>query len=89
MVKAVVVVAAAVIAAAFLLNPSAEKHRAKIKDAIAGRSAIGGALGIGALTAFASTYHALGVASYTTVNNSVVSVGALGVVLVLQPSNVN
>ena len=89
MVKAFVVVAAAVIAAAFLLNPSAEKQRAKIKEAIAERSRIEGALGIGALTAFASTYHPLGVASYTTINNGVVSFGALGMVVVLQPSNVD
>jgi hypothetical protein len=81
------VVTAAVTAAAFLLNPSAEQHRAKIKEAIAERSPIAGALGIGALTAFTSTYHPLGVASYTTTaNDKTVSVGALGVVYVLQPA---
>ena len=80
------VVTATVIAAAFLLNPSAEQHRAKIKETIAERSPIAGALGIGALTAFASTYHPLGVASYTTANDKTVSVGALGVVYVLQPT---
>ena len=41
---------------------------------------------MGALTAFASTYHSLGVASYTTVNERVASVGALGLVYVLQSS---
>ena len=81
------VAAAAVTAAAFLLNPSPEQHRARIKEAIAERSPIAGALGIGALTAFTSTYHPLGVASYTTVNGRTVSVGALGLVFVLQPSN--
>lgn len=88
MAKATVVsaiVAAAVTAAAFLLNPSAEQHREKIKQAIADRSPIAGALGIGALTAFTSTYHPLGVASYTTVNERTVSIGALGMVFVLQP----
>lgn len=79
------VVAAAVTAAGFLLNPSPELHRARIKEAIAERSPIAGALGIGALTAFTSTYHPLGVASYTTVNERSVSVGALGMVFVLQP----
>jgi hypothetical protein len=44
-------------------------------------------LGIGALAAFVSTYHPLGVASYTTVDGRMLSVGAFGVVLVLQPSN--
>jgi hypothetical protein len=81
------VVTAAVTAAAFLLNPSAEQHRAKIKEAVAQRSPIAGALGIGALTAFTSTYHPLGVASYTTANDKTVSVGALGVVYVLQPAS--
>ena len=90
MAKAVVVsavVAATVTAAAFLLNPSPEQHRAKIKESVAERSPIAGALGLGALTAFASTYHPLGVASYTTSNDRVVSVGALGVVFVLKPQN--
>jgi hypothetical protein len=81
------VVAAAVTAAAFLLNPSPDRHREKIKEAIAERSPIAGALGIGALTAFTSTYHPLGVASYTTVNERTISVGALGMVFVLQPKD--
>jgi len=57
-------VAAAIAAAAFLLNPSPAQHRAGIKAAIAERSPLAGAIGIGALTAFASTYHPLGIASY-------------------------
>lgn len=78
-------VAAAVTAAAFVFNPSPEQHRERIKADIAERSPLAGALGIGALTAFTSTYHPLGVASYTTVNDRIVSVGALGMVFVLQP----
>lgn len=78
------VVAVAVTAAAFALNPSPEQHRDKIRAAVAERSPLAGALGVGALTAFASTYHPLGVASYTTVNGQVVSIGAFGVVVVLQ-----
>jgi hypothetical protein len=78
------VVAAALTALAFVLNPAPAQHRAKIKEAIAERSPIAGALGIGALTAFTSTYQPLGVASYTTVNDRTVSVGAFGVVFVLQ-----
>ena len=80
------VVAAAVTAAAFLLNPSPEQHRAKIREVIAERSPVAGAFGLGVLTAFTSTYHPLGVASYTTVNDRTVSVGAFGMVFVLQPS---
>jgi hypothetical protein len=81
------IVAAAVTAAAFALNPSPERHRLKIKEAIAERSPLAGALGIGALTAFASTYHPLGVASYTTVNDRTVSFGMLGMVFVMQPGD--
>lgn len=81
------VIAAALTAAAFVLNPSPERHREKIKQAVAERSPLAGALGLGALTAFTSTYHPLGVASYTTVNGRTVSVGAFGVVLVLQPES--
>jgi hypothetical protein len=80
------VVAGAVTAAAFVFNPSAEQHRTEIKAAIAARSPLAGLLGIGALTAFTSTYHSLGVASYTTVNERTASVGALGMVFVLNPS---
>lgn len=79
------IVAAGITAAAFVLNPSPEQHRDRIRQAISDRSPLAGLLGVGALTAFASTYHPLGVASYTTVNGHVVSVGVLGMVFVLQP----
>lgn len=79
-------VAGAVVALAFVLNPSADQHRAKIKASVAERSPLAGALGIGALAAFASTYHPLGVASYTTVNDRTVSWGAFGMVFFIHPS---
>lgn len=75
-----------VVALAFALNPSPERHRAEIQQAIGERSPIAGMLGLGAITAFVSTYHPLGVASYTTVNDRVVSVGAFGMVFFIQPS---
>jgi multisubunit Na+/H+ antiporter MnhB subunit len=78
--------AVALVAIAFATNPSPERHREKIKAAIGERSPLAGALGLGALTAFTSTYHPLGVASYTTVNDRTVSVGAFGMVFVRQPS---
>ncbi|PKO34424.1 MAG: hypothetical protein CVU34_08455 [Betaproteobacteria bacterium HGW-Betaproteobacteria-7] len=80
-------VGAAVVVAAFVLNPSPEQHRTEIRSAVAERSPLAGLLGIGALAAFTSTYHPLGVASYTTVNGHVVSIGALGMVFVRQPSD--
>jgi hypothetical protein len=70
--------------AAALLNPSAERHRGKIKEAIGERSAIQKYLGVGQLTAFASTYHSFGLGSYTTVNDKLVSVGAFGMVFVTE-----
>ena len=80
------IAAVVIVALAFLLNPSPERHRDEIRNAIAERSPIAGVFGLGALTAFASTYHPLGVASYATVNDRVVSVGAFGMVFFIQPS---
>jgi hypothetical protein len=73
---------AVTLALAFMLNPSAEKHREKIKDAVAERNQLAGALGIGSFTAMLSGYHSLGVASYTEVDDKLLSVGAFGVVMV-------
>ena len=78
-------VGATLTAALFLLNPSADQHRSRIQEAVAERSPLAGVLGVGALAAFTSTYHPLGVASYTTVNGRTLSVGALGMVFVLNP----
>ncbi|HJV59536.1 MAG TPA: hypothetical protein VJ743_01265 [Albitalea sp.] len=76
------IVALVVVALGFLTNPSPEKHRAAIKQAIGERSPVAGALGIGALAAFTSNYHSLGVASYTTVGERTASWGAFGMVFV-------
>jgi hypothetical protein len=73
---------AVVLGAAVLLNPSPERHRQRIKEAVAQRSPLAGALGIGALTAFTSTYHSFGIASYTEGGDRVLSYGFLGMVFV-------
>jgi len=78
-----VIVTAGVIALAFALNPSPEKHREKIKQVIAERSQVERLLGIGHLTSFVSQYHSLGIGSYTTVNDKITSAGVLGMVFVL------
>ena len=78
--------AAALVVLAFLTNPSGEKHRAEIKEAVAERNPLAGLIGMGHLTALASTYHRLGVASYTTADDKVLTVGAFGVVVVMLPS---
>lgn len=74
------VVVAVTIALAAVLNPSPEKHREKIKEAIAARSQLERVLGIGQLTSFVSRYHSFGVGSYTTVDEKVTSIGAFGMV---------
>lgn len=81
-----VVVVLALIGAASLLNPSAERHRDRIREAVAERNQLAALLRLGDLAAFASNYHSLGFASYTTSNDRVLSVGAFGVVVVLDPS---
>lgn len=75
-----IVVVAVTIALAAVLNPSPEKHREKIKEAIAARSQLERVLGIGQLTSFVSRYHSFGVGSYTTVDDKVTSIGAFGMV---------
>lgn len=72
--------AAAVLALAFVLNPSPERHRAHIKEALGARSPVARALGLGSLAGFVSDYHSLGVASYTRVGDRTLSVGAFGIV---------
>jgi hypothetical protein len=77
-----VVAAGSVLALAFFLNPSPERHRTKIKEAMAARSPVARVLGLGSLAAFASSYHSLGVASYTTAGERTLSVGLMGMVYV-------
>lgn len=72
---------------AFATNPGADSHRAKLKAEIAERSQIAGVLGLGGLAALVSTYHTLGVASYTTLNDKVVSYGAFGLVVIPELGN--
>lgn len=79
-----VVVLAVLVLAAFVLNPSPERHRARIKEAIGDRSPVARLLGLGSVAAFASSYHSLGVASYTKAGDRMLSVGALGMVFVTE-----
>lgn len=76
------IVAAITIALAFVLNPSPDRHRDKIKQVISERSQIERIFGVGLLTSFAAKYHSLGVASYTTLDDKTISVGAFGMVFV-------
>ena len=74
---------AAFVGATVVLNPSPEQHRERLKEAVAERSQLAGLLKLGSVAAFMSTYHSLGVASYSKVGERTVSIGALGFVHVL------
>lgn len=63
-----------------LTNPSAERHRDQIAESISERSQIEKVFGVGQISAFASRYHSLGILSYSTLGDEVVSVGMLGMV---------
>ena len=75
---------AVVVLLAVVLNPSPERHRDKIREAIGERSPVARVLGLGSLAAFASSYHSLGLASYTRAGERTLSVGAFGLVFVNQ-----
>ena len=51
-----------------------------IKEAVANRSPVARVLGIGAIAAFATTYHSWGLCSYTTTAERTISIGAFGLV---------
>ncbi|MFI4928362.1 MAG: hypothetical protein ACHP7E_11875 [Burkholderiales bacterium] len=78
------IVLVAVLLLAVVLNPSPERHRARIKETIGERSPVSRQLGLGTLAAFATSYHSLGVASYTTAGDRTLSIGVLGMVFVTQ-----
>jgi len=73
---------AATLALAVVLNPSAERHRDSVRAAIGERNVLARALGLGSLAALVSSYHSLGVASYTSVDGHTLSVGVMGMVFV-------
>ena len=54
-------VAVGALVLAVVLNPSPEKHREKIKEAVAERSQLERVLGIGHLTSLVSRYHSVGI----------------------------
>ena len=82
LIPAIVVLGALLLLAA-ALNPSPERHRARIKEVVGERSPVARVFGVGSLAAFASSYHSLGVASYTTAGDRTLSVGVFGVVFVM------
>lgn len=78
----VLLVLVVALALAFVTNPSPDRHRDTLKAEVAARSPLAGALKVGNVAAWFSTYHTLGVASYTRVGDRVVTIGAFGMVFV-------
>lgn len=75
-------VLAVLVLLAIVLNPSPERHREQIRETLGERSPIARVLGLGSLAAFASSYHSVGLASYTKAGDRTLSVGAFGMVFV-------
>ncbi|MCC6249466.1 MAG: hypothetical protein IT499_17140 [Rubrivivax sp.] len=75
---------AACVAALVALNPSPERHRERIRAAVAERSLLAGLLKLGDVAAFVATYRSFGVASTMKAGERTVSVGAFGYVDVLE-----
>ena len=78
------VVVLMLVALAAVTNPSPDRHRAQLESTLSERSLLSKALNLGALAAFAANYHSLGVASYTKVNEKVATVGAFGLIYVVE-----
>ncbi|MBM4202539.1 MAG: hypothetical protein FJ194_00110 [Gammaproteobacteria bacterium] len=69
---------AVVTAAVFLLNPDVDAYREAIKAQTAVDNPLAAAIGLGTLKGLAIEYHSIGVASWTTRENEVITWGALG-----------
>ena len=77
---AAIIVAAVVAAVAF--NPDEARHDRAIRDDVARQSSVASMLGGGRVMGWLTRYHSVGVASYTEVDDKVISVGAFGLVFV-------
>lgn len=63
-------------------NPSHERHRQAIGEAIAARRPLAGALGVGFLKSLVPDYHSWLVGSFTTHDRRLISAGMAGMVWV-------
>ena len=64
-------------------NPSVDTHRDAIAREFKQERPLAGAVGLGALSAQLPEYHSVVLGSYTTVGDEVTSIGALGMVWVV------
>ena len=77
----------AIVAVAILLavtNPSADSHRDALARDFAQERPLAGAVGLGAVSAKLPTYQSFVLGSYTTDGGGVTSIGALGMVWVVE-----
>ena len=85
LIVAILLMVAVVMAVQF--NPTPEMHRAKLRQVLDDRSPFWRPLGMGSPAAFASSYHNIGVASYTAAHDRKLTIGAYGVVRVMDLSD--
>jgi hypothetical protein len=70
-----------VVAVAIVANPDKSRHDEVIRNRVADNHPIASLIGAGRLTSMMAQYHSIGVASYTTLDNQVATVGAFGIVV--------
>jgi hypothetical protein len=63
-----------------LSNPSKEQHRDAFRGAVRRELPLASLLGAGRVASWLTDYHSLGVASFSTLDGSVVTFGAFGIV---------
>lgn len=69
------------VALAVVSNPGKARHGAAIQSDMQKRHPVASLLGAGRLASAVADYHSLGVASYTTIDDKVATVGAFGFVV--------
>jgi hypothetical protein len=68
-------------------NPSADAHRDAMAASYSHERPLAGAVGLGAVSAAVPSYQSFVLGSYTTVGETVTSIGALGMVKVIEPES--
>jgi hypothetical protein len=71
----------AFLAIGVLANPDKAKHDQIIRQQVRNQSPIASIFGAGRLASWVADYHSIGIASYTTIDGKVVTMGAFGIVI--------
>ena len=64
-----------------LTNPDKPKHDQAIQQTVKQRSPIASLFGAGRLASWAAEYHSVGIASYTTIDGQLATIGVFGIVV--------